>query len=461
MAKYLMDNHCDSSSISILRENLTTGRDVSCTPLSFQAGLLLLKGQLSANECKHEESLEAFQQAVFTCPSDEVISAVNILMGNSHLIAAIQVVIHQLLKGHVDIAQAHKYQDRLKRTNHLQLVSKFEKGVLQDTQASNWDKAMMYIDLTMAASGIALIHCFFVAMTYLLEEMTKNEEDVARVYAICNIICELATNVVLLARRCALPVTEMHFNKLSFIVLRKAHETLKSKLKNYKISLLKRIFGPRRVKTTMVTEMHIEMYKMMANSIYRLVRVSPFVGLHLTTVADMIYLDVISDRFVEEFYKSKIAKKGNDDKESWSHLYKYYLLECAWKTGNDSKVGTYREESMKGLLEKNAWSPEEVEQTMWWNVINRNKDGWLDITRPWLNLQGTDYDSVDGVVIDIERSTGQRSSLPSFPSAQVLATITGTYKLVANTYSRRLSSEDDVNGNRSVSKCSTFVQKCL
>src|SRR5699024_8255151 len=146
------------------------------------------------------------------------------LMGNFHFIAATQVVARQLLKGNAEIVQTHVYQDRLKRTDHLPLVSKFEKGVLQDTKTSNWDKAMMYIDLTMATSGIAVIHCFLVAMTYLLEEMTKNEEGAARVYAICNIICELAINVIVLARSCALPVTEMHYNKLSFIISRKAHE---------------------------------------------------------------------------------------------------------------------------------------------------------------------------------------------------------------------------------------------
>ena len=416
MARYLIDNHCNSSSISTLHQNLTSGRDVSCTPLSFQAGLLLLKGQLSAQEHKHEESLKAFQQAVLTCPTDQVISAANILMGDSHLIAATQVIMHQLL-GNIDIAQAHKYQDRLKRTNHLRMISKFEKGVLQDTQTSNWDKAMMYIDLTMATSGIAVIHCFVVAMTYLLEQITENEgEDVARVYAICNIICELAINVSFLARRCALPITEMHFNKLSFIISRKAHEILRSKLKNYKMNSRK-LFGHRRTETMIITETHFEMYKMMANSIYRLIRVSPFVDLPLTLVADMIYLDVISDQFVEEFYKSRVNRNG---KETWSHLYSYYLLECMWKTGNDNKLGTYREKSMKSLLEKNRYLPEEVEETMWWDVINRDRDGWLDIDQTWLRLEGTNYDSVDGVEIDVERGTFRVLCTPSPPQSSDL-----------------------------------------
>src|SRR5699024_5421190 len=148
-------------------------------------------------------------------------------------------------------------------------------------KTSNWDKAMMYMDVTMATSGIAVIHCFLVAVTYWLEAMTKNVEGAARVYAICNIIYELAINVIVLARSCALAVTEMHFNKLSFIISRKAHENLKSKLKNRKIGFWKKVVGHRRAKTTMVTEIHIEMYKMMATSIYRLIRVSPFVDLHL------------------------------------------------------------------------------------------------------------------------------------------------------------------------------------
>lgn len=420
MARYLIHNHRNSSSISTLYKDLTTGRDVSGTPPSFQAGLLLLQGQLSANKKKHGESLKAFQEAVFTFSSDEMISATNILIGDTHLIAATRDIIHQL-KGNVDITQAHKYRDRLKRTNHLRLIYKYEKDVLQNRQTSDWDKAMMYINLTMATSGIAGIHCFLVAMTYLLKEITKNEgEEVARAYAICNIICELAIRVVCLARKCALPITEMHFNKLSFIISRKAHEILKSKLKNYKISFWRRVFGHRRAETTIITETHIEMYKMMTNSIHRLIRVSPFVDLNLTLVADMIYLDLISDKFVEEFYKSRADKNESYDKESWSHLYNYYLLECMWKTGNDSKLDTYREKSMNSLLEKNGWYPEDVEETMSWDVINRDTDGWLDIKKPWLSLGENNYDSVDGVEIDVEMGTFRVLYTPSPPQSSGL-----------------------------------------
>ena len=57
-------------------------------------------------------------------------------------------------------------------------------------------------------------------MSFLLEEIVNEQKDVARVYAICNIICELAVNVVVMARRYALPMTELHFNKLSFSDIR-------------------------------------------------------------------------------------------------------------------------------------------------------------------------------------------------------------------------------------------------
>lgn len=357
------------------------------------------------------EPLQVHQDNVFTCASDHVIELTANRMDYRHFITAKQSVIDQLESINAqEIPQSPVYADKLVNTPHLRSITKYERAITRQNAAgrtSNWDKAMMYIDLTMSTmSGIAAIHCFVMAMTYLLEDIMAHENATeARTYAVCKIICELAINVVVSAKRCALPITELHFNKTAFIYMKKAHQLLQEKLReceSKKTFFQKWFPSKKKQPTALITETYVTVYKMMANTMVRLIRVSPFVDLPLTLIGDMIYLDVVGDKFVEKFYHARI---GDSEKQnSLSYLYSYYLLECSWKIGNTTKFPHYRENAMDALLEQHGWFSGEVENTMMWEeVLNRDQDGWLNIDAPWLNLDGAvHYDSVDGIEIDIE-----------------------------------------------------------
>lgn len=428
LAKYLIDNASSpsaASAIESLYETLTDGRD-NFTGLSiqFQAGLLLLEGQINANKLLHQKSLQLFQKAVILCPIEEVLSAVAILWRVEHLISTTQIVLSQVLKDSASPEQlTHQHNELHKRVAILRTVSRFETSVIQDKETDSWTKALMYIDLSMAALDInSTIQCFILAMAFMLNEMknacqavdahtpkTKKSDkaQLSRLYALCSLICELALTVSVLARKYTLPICELHFNKMALMTMRGAHEILRSKISNVKVGFFKKLFSPRRIKTPLVAEIHLIGYQMIANSIVRLIRVSPLVDLGLSTVSDMFYLDVITSKFAEQFYTTRTSEGTLDENDvTPAHLYQYYLLECAWKRGDEvNQFTTYREKAMKGLLEKNAWSPKEVEHTMKWDALNRDRYGWLDIGRPWLNLPGTNIDSIDGLEVDFEDGT--------------------------------------------------------
>jgi hypothetical protein len=136
-----------------------------------------------------------------------------------------------------------------------------------------------------------------------------------------------------------------------------------------------------------------------------LVKVSPFTDLGLTLSADLIYLDVVTLQFLQNYYPERIKELKD---HPWTHLYHYYQFELTWKTGGEEDIlQTYRENLMNVLLDRKGWTQDEVEGLMGWEMINRDDDGWWDIKRPWLNIEGENYFRVAGVDVDIESGSFQ------------------------------------------------------
>jgi curved DNA-binding protein CbpA len=396
LAFFVKQNRCKKA-IDLLHENYTKGRNIEEYPNKFKAALQLLQGSSLKISGKYNESLKHYEEAVLLCPSDDMCSAISLLLDSNYMESVAQNLLKHL-NSVPKIPEKHEHVDTLKGNPNIRMTTRYEKSVLKNNQLNHFEKAMLYVDLSMAAVDSSVFaNNYLIAATFLLQEL-ETDCSLARKYSLRNLIFDLIVTVIFVAKRFEQPLILLYFMKFCYILMRKCHLFLREALKDRPANRLKR-------KIPLISELHTEMLITVEKEMIELVKVSPFTDLGLTLSADLIYLDVVTLQFLQNYYPERIKELKD---HPWTHLYHYYQFELTWKTGGEEDIlQTYRENLMNVLLDRKGWTQDEVEGLMGWEMINRDDDGWWDIKRPWLNIEGENYFRVAGVDVDIESGSFQ------------------------------------------------------
>ena len=293
LAFFVKMNRC-TKAINLLYETYTKGINIENYPNKFKAALMLLKGSFLKNSGKYNESLQNYKEAIFLCPSEDMFSATSLLLDSNYM----ESVAQQLLKNLntvPNIPEKHEHVDKLKGNPNIRMTTRYEKSVLKDNNLNYFEKAMLYVDLNMAAiNSTVFANNYLIAATYLLQEM-ETVCTLARKYALRNLIFELIVSVIFVAKRFEQPVTLLYFMKFSYILMRKCLLFLREALKDRPTNKLKR-------KIPMISDFHKEMLISVEKEIIHLLKVTPFTDFDLKLSADLIYLDVVSLQFLENYY---------------------------------------------------------------------------------------------------------------------------------------------------------------
>jgi tetratricopeptide (TPR) repeat protein len=390
VAKHIKEYRC-LTVISRLYTELTKGQDISKLPAKYQATLYILRGASLQLENKYGESLKCFREALLIFPMKETASAVSTLLNKDYIRSSTQQLLDEIKLSQVQFPTNHQYLGKLRSSTLLRTVIKYERNVLNQ-KLTLFEKAMLYIDLTMAYGHPSLMANNFLIAAYFLLKGMEYENDLATKYAYRNTICDLCA-AVFFAQSYMDPVTLMHFVKLCLILMNSSHELLRTSIAKNKTGREKKVVN-------LINPLQEELFSIGNNLISRAIKVNPLMDIPITLSGDVLYIDLVATEFLENFYNFMTE---NNPCHPWNHLYHYYLLEGSWKEWADNKkFQTYRENCMNYLLGKKEWTLSQVEKVMSWNVINRDSNGWIDTNKLWLNLPSANFTSVEGVVIDVQ-----------------------------------------------------------
>jgi curved DNA-binding protein CbpA len=215
--------------IDKLYTELTKGQNISELQPKYRATLSILKGAFLQLENKFDESFECFRDALLLYPFEDTYSAVNILMDDNYIKQSGQQLLYQIKSSQVEFPAVHEYAGMLRSSPLLRTIIKYEKSV-QNQKISDFEKAMLYIDLSMACGYPCLrANNFLIAANFLINAM-KAEDNLAIKYAFRNAVCDLCANVLFLANNYMNPVLVTHFVKMSLILMNSSHEILKLSL---------------------------------------------------------------------------------------------------------------------------------------------------------------------------------------------------------------------------------------
>jgi curved DNA-binding protein CbpA len=392
ISQYIKDHQC-TTVVGQLYTDLTKGQDISQLPGRYRATLSILLGVSLQNENKYVESSRCFQEALFLFPNEETASAVSNLLNNKYFLPTIQQILHEVKLCHVEFPKNHKYLVMQTGSPLLRTVFKYEKHVLK-TELKEFEKAMLYIDLTMACGHPSIMASNFLIAAYFLLKGMKTEENVAIKYAYRNTICDLAESVFFISNLHMDPVALMHFVKLSIALMNSSHEILRTSISNNKKAIGKRTIH-------LINPSQEELLTSGNNLLLRAIKVNPLVDVPITLSGDVLYINYAGILFLENYYNFMTKKNPS---HPWNHLFNYSLFEGSWKTwANEEKFQKYRENAMKALLNTKGWTLSDVENIMSMSIVNHDAHGWWDIDEPWINLPNENFDSIDGVVIDLKK----------------------------------------------------------
>lgn len=98
----------------------------------------------------------------------------------------------------------------------------------------------------------------------------------------------------------------------------------------------------------MISELDECVFKLANHCVSKSIRVSPFIDTTLDMSSDVLYIDVINDDLLENYYQWNINTYPG---HPLVHLYQYSLMEGSWKGWfNEAKFGEYRNKCIMMML---------------------------------------------------------------------------------------------------------------
>ncbi|CAK9252855.1 unnamed protein product [Sphagnum jensenii] len=129
LAFFVKQNRCNKA-VDLLHETYTKGRNIEEYPNKFKAALKLLQGSSLKMRGKYNESLKLYEEAVLLCPSDDMCSAISLLLDSNYMESVAQNLLKNLNSIH-NIPEQHKHVDKLKGNPNIRMTTRYERVSLK------------------------------------------------------------------------------------------------------------------------------------------------------------------------------------------------------------------------------------------------------------------------------------------------------------------------------------------
>ncbi|XP_055347959.1 uncharacterized protein LOC129595073 [Paramacrobiotus metropolitanus] len=406
MAAYIMQQRCITEALFVCNE-LTVGKDVEQLPTPFRASLLVLRAARARLLNNLFEATALCNEAVALFPAETVYIAVFLILRENKFRERCVERLHNLLCSRTVLADSssilnvpstHMYDGYLEAGRALRAITRSEKYVAAQS-VSDFEKAMLYLDLGMATvDWVVLVNCFLTAATYLVKEMKRSfslpaNRTFATCYAIWRILPEILGTVVGITDLRAHPITSEHFLEKAVGLLILAAELTTQ--------------CPRHVRSgtsvNLVSDHHIAIAEICTRKILQSCKIAPFAQSSLLCGSDMLYLNLVHKQFLENYLEQQLL---HNPQHTLCNLWRYHLLELSFKgEGTGGKFEQRRTDCLLNAVEENKWNVAQVEDTLQWDYLLRDDNGFLDSNRRWLDIPGDQIVSVDGVVVNFKDGT--------------------------------------------------------
>ncbi|XP_065663108.1 uncharacterized protein LOC136085713 [Hydra vulgaris] len=391
MILYILEHRCHKAATDVYIE-MTKNKNFDSLPSRYKASLYLLNAACNKVNENTAKCINLCKKALYACPTDDIQQAICSILGDCAIFDSITKLL--IKNQEIKIPTKHSFDGFLKSSACLRSTFRFEKSILQQ-ELSNFDKAMLYVDLGMSSIGLGITtfcNNYLIAATFLLQEMLADNENPTNKYALRELIFSLISNVIYIAKSYSNPITAMYFYEKSLYLMSSAHRLLGQSIE---------LHTSRPIHTKLVPDMQQMLLVTICNELTRLAKVTPLTYNKLQLSTDILFLDIIGHQFLEQFY----AKQLNTyvPNHPLTNLYKYHLLELNWiNNGDEEQFNILRENLMDAVLEGEGWNARKVEALLGWPLINRDDYGFMDRERPWLNIENGSIISVEGVNINFE-----------------------------------------------------------
>ena len=328
---------------------------------SFQILGDIIQYKIALAQKNFETGLENLQNAILRMPTSDVLIAIGMIENK------ISFDRERYVPRKIEILPP-KYSDKLKATKLIRMLKKYEKNIFERTNL--FDRAMIYIDLSMALGDPLLVaNCFLLASAFLLKY--SKERPVNEIYACSQLIKTLITQSYSIGLTHLDPFGQKY---VYGIVLDFMNELENIKLNDDPI-----------METIAESIVH---------ELKQIAQITVFQAKFMNCL-DILYVHLIHMKFLTPQLRLKSES---------SKIHQFYLFDGLWKgwfieeEEEEEKNDQFMTERLNCMKNLNNFPLDSVEQLMNWPLL-KQKEGWMTGE---LNLSGKTFGNVDGFELNLK-----------------------------------------------------------
>lgn len=403
LARVLISIHNPDVLEEILRQCFNE-QTLSNTQAEFQAKMHLIIGVRNLLQNQYVNAVGSFHSALTCHPSPDTRTALLLFLQDTQFTRALlselifdlgEMKIEKLGVFGCDIEPpptVFSKETHLKQSDTSTFIRRYERAILKQRNISSKRMALSYIDMCDGTHDPTLIVSnLLLAAIHFYNELLKQRQHPELVYAYRQSIEKLCSHAYHLTIGYLSPPVQQYAYRLMVTLLCRA------------ISVFREVTrlsdNNRLIQDKIISRRCVGLLSRLLSRTIHLTNVSPLMNIPVSLTYDIIYLEIINEKFLVEYLDIM------SQKEAESALYHYYILEGIWRGWMDDRnFMDARRISMEKLLATRKWNMVDVQTILQVSVIPRSTDGWQYSERLPLNLKKGPlcFQRAHGIAVDMK-----------------------------------------------------------